>query len=235
MTSKQQAGPLARLSGYRTPIVYDAVERFDLRSRSEGYTDGSVRCILPSLGSFVGYAWTGKIVTRTAPQPDDPGLSWRDVWASLSMVPGPRIAVVQDIDEEPGRGCVWGDVSAAIFQAQGCVAALTNGTVRDLRGVEEIGFGLFASAAVVGHGYGRYVEIGGPVTVGGLRVQPGDLIHADEHGALVIPAGIDLELLLRTIEHVIASERKVIGYCRSPGFDLDELDRLHTWSMETAG
>ncbi len=225
---------LARLAAQRTPVVYDAIERFGLRSRSEGYTDASIRCILPGLGAFVGHAWTGRIATREEPSPDEQSVPWPTVWASLATVPAPRIAVVEDVDPDPGRGCVWGDVSAAIFQAQGCIAAITNGSVRDIRQVEAIGFGLFAAAAVVGHGYGRYLEIGCPVRVGGMTVRPGDLIHADEHGALTIPAEIDLEELLRVIEHVHAAERTVIEYCRRPGFDIGELDRLHTWSMESA-
>ena len=224
---------IEELRSFRTPVVYDALERYGLRSRSEGYTDGSIRCILPSLGAFVGYAFTGRVRCAAEPAKGESQVDWRAVWENARSVPSPSIAVVEDLDVPAGRGCVWGDVSAAIFQAYGCVAAITNGSVRDTRAVEELGFGLFASSAVVGHGYGRYVEIGTPVTIGTMFVRPGDLIHADEHGALTIPAGVDLDELVRLIGIVSAAEKTVIDYCRRPDFSPAELDRLHTWSMET--
>jgi regulator of RNase E activity RraA len=225
---------LQRLRRHPTPIVYDAIERFALRSKQDGYTDPSIRCILPSLGAFVGYAWTGKIVCELPEAEGEHVVPWRDVWASVAARQRPSIAVIQDLDPAPGRGCVWGDVSTAIFQALGCVATVTNGLVRDVRGAERIGFGLFAGGPIVGHANGRFVEIGTPVKVGGLVIAPGDLLHADEHGATIIPAEIDLDDLLRVIDHIVAAEQRVIDYCGRPGFDPDELDRLHTWSMETA-
>jgi regulator of RNase E activity RraA len=228
------ASALDRLRAQRTPVVYDAIERFGVRPKNAGYTDASIRCMLPSLGSFVGYACTGKIICELPPVEGEQSVSWRDVWEYVSTSRNPSVAVVQDLDQPSGRGCAWGDVSATIFKSLGCTAVVTNGCVRDIREVEAIGFGLFASGPIVGHANARYVEIGTPVKIGGLVVQPGDLIHADEHGAMVIPAEIDLEELLRVIDHAVAAERQVIEFCRGPRFDLDELDRLHTWSMETA-
>lgn len=224
---------LDQLRGHRTPIVYDAIERFEVRPKSEGYTDASIRCVLPALGSFVGYACTGKIVGELPAADTERVLSWREVWAHAGAARRPSIAVVQDLDQPPGCGCAWGDVSAAIFKALGCVAAVTNGSVRDIRDIEAMGFGLFAQGPIVGHANVRYVEVGTPVKVGGLVVRPGDLIHGDEHGVTVIPAEIDLAELLRVIDHVLASEKMVKDYCRTPAFDPDKLDDLHAWSIES--
>lgn len=224
---------LEQLRRLRTPIVYDALERLNLRPKTEGYTDATVRSILPALGSFVGFARTGKIACELPPASGERVVPWIEVWRYVEGQAGPTIAVVQDLDSVPGRGCVWGDVSASIFKAQGCIATVTNGAVRDIRDVEAIGFGLFAGSVVVGHGYGRFVELDTPVKIGGIVVHPGDLIHADEHGVLVIPKDVDAAELLRLADHVVAAERKVIEFCRRPGLDLDELDKLHTWSMET--
>lgn len=226
---------LDRLRAYRTPTIYDALERFNLRPKNQGYTDTTIRCILPSLGAFVGYAWTGKIAGDQPARPGEPVVSWRAVWEDAGRAQRPSFAVVQDLDNPAGRGCAWGDVSATIFKALGCCAALTNGSVRDIPEIESMGFGLFASGPTVGHANVRFVEIGCPVTVGGVTVQPGDLIHADEHGALVVPADIDLEELIRTADHILAAEMRVKAYCHSPEFDVAELDDLHTWSMETSG
>ena len=226
---------LERLRAVPTPTVYDAIERFNVRPKSEGYTDGSVRCILPALGAFVGYAWTGKIVGALPQAPGEIALGWNEVWQSVAATKRPSIAVVQDLDQPPGRGCAWGDVSASIFQALGCVAAVTDGSVRDVGEVEAIGFGLFAGGPTVGHANVRFVEVGTPVKVGGLPVRPGDLIHADRHGALIVPGEIDLEALLKTASGILAAEAHVKAMCRSPGFDIEALDALHSWSMETSG
>jgi regulator of RNase E activity RraA len=226
---------LEKLRAIRTPVIYDALERYGIRSQVEGYTDGSIRCLLPALGSFVGFACTGRVTCAAPPASGEKVVDWRAVWEYVRAMARPSIAVVEDIDSPVGRGCVWGDVSAAIFQANGCVATVTNGSVRDIRAVEEMGFGLFAASAVVGHGYGRYVEIGGPVTIGGMAVTSGTLLHADEHGALTIPAEVDLMDLLKMVETVTIAERKVIDYCARADFDIAELDRMHTWSMHTSG
>jgi regulator of RNase E activity RraA len=93
--------------------------------------------------------------------------------------------------------------------------------------VEAIGFGLFARGPVVGHANVRFVEIGGPVKVGGLAVHPGDLLHADEHGAVIIPREIDLAELVRVAEQFMASERTVIDYARSADtFSVSDLKQL---------
>jgi regulator of RNase E activity RraA len=217
---------LDALRRLRTPIVYDAVEQFGLRPREEGYTDQTIRSILPSLGPFVGYAVTGRIMAEEAFAPGNVRVSWQDVWNYVAASRQPSIMVCQDLDQPPGRGCAWGDVSATIFRRLGCQAVVTNGAVRDIREVEAVGFGLFAAGPIVGHANVRFVEVGGPVKVGGLKVSPGDLIHADEHGAVIIPAEIDLPTLLRVAESFLASERGVMDYVRtSTAFSIAELDR----------
>ncbi len=214
---------LAELKKVRTPIVYDAVERFNLRLRSEGYTDSSIRCILPSLGAMVGYACTAKMVAELPPAKGERSVPSKDLWSYVEQSPRPNVIVVQDMDQPAGRGCGWGDVAASIFSNLGCVGAVTNGGVRDIREVERLGFHLFASAPVVGHSYIRYVEIDTPVKIGSIIVYPGDLIHADEHGVLIIPKEVPLEELVKVIRSFLASEKTIVDYCAKPGFKLDEL------------
>jgi 4-hydroxy-4-methyl-2-oxoglutarate aldolase len=216
-----------KLRRLRSPIVYDTIERFGVRPRQDGYTDHSVRCLLPSLGAFVGYAVTGRIVAEQPHEPGNPRVSWQDVWEYVDGQPKPSIMVCQDLDQPAGRGCAWGDVSASIFRRLGCNAVITNGAARDIRQVEAIGFGLFARGPVVGYANVRFVEIGGPVKVGGLAVHPGDLLHADEHGAVIIPREIDLAELVRVAEQFMASERMVIDYARSADtFSVSDLKQL---------
>jgi 4-hydroxy-4-methyl-2-oxoglutarate aldolase len=215
-----------RLRALRAPVVYDAIERFGVRPRQVGYTDTGIRSILPSLGAFVGHAATGQYVAELPHQPGGRRVPWEEVWGHVEAQKKPTIMVCQDLDQPVGRGCCWGDVAAATYLRLGCVAGITNGTARDIREVEELGFGLFGLGPIVGHANIRFVEIGTPVKVGGLVVHPGELIHVDEHGAVVIPPEIDLRELLRVAEIFLASERKVIDFARnSPEFSIAELKR----------
>ncbi len=205
----------------RTPIIYDTIERLGVRSRSEGYTDPSLRCILPSLGAMVGYACTGKIAAEIPAGSGETKVAWVEVWKYASQSRLPSVMVVQDMDQPPAKGCVWGDVAASIFLRLGCVGAITNGGVRDIREVEALDFQLFASSTVVGHAYNRYIEIDTPVKISSLVINPGDLIHGDEHGIVIIPKEIPLEELVAKIKEFLASEKSVIDYCSQPGFSLD--------------
>jgi regulator of RNase E activity RraA len=215
----------AALRAIRTPIIYDTIERLNLRPRSQGYLDASIRCMFPGLGAIAGYACTGRIAAELPPTPEERVVPWREVWSYVGRSRRPSIMVVQDMDQPPARGCAWGDVAASIFTALGCTGAITNGGVRDLREVEALKFPLFASSPVVGHAYVRYVAAGTPVKLGGQVIHPGDLLHADEHGVVIIPPQVPLEDLVRQAREFMASERTVIDYCSAGQFDLDELCR----------
>ena len=115
-----------------------------------------------------------------------------------------------------------GEVHANILMALDCVGAVTNGAVRDLPAIATAGFHFFAGNAAVSHSYVHIVEIGGPVVVGGLRVNPGDLIHGDCHGVLSIPPEIADEIPL-IAERILDKERKLIGLCRVGDFSIEKL------------
>ena len=127
-------------------------------------------------------------------------------------------------DEDHGHFPSWDpDVAASLMLQLEVVGAVTNGGVRDLPEVEQLGFQLFAPAAVVGHAHTRWVEINEPVQVGSLVVHPGDLIHGDEHGVMTIPQEIPLEDLLVFVHKFLASEKTIVDYCQGPDFDIDTL------------
>lgn len=217
---------LAKLAKIRTPIIYDTVERFGVRSRTDGIMDTSIRTLLPDLGPMVGYACTGKVVGTLPLAEGERKLRSDEVWDYVQQSPSPSVMVVQDLDQPPGRCCAWGDVAASIFLQLGGVGAVTNGGVRDLPEVAELGFQLCAPAPVVGHAYTRWVEMNTPVTVGSLVVYPGDLIHADEHGLMTIPREINLHELCEFIDTFLASEKTIVDYCQQDGFDLKQLGQL---------
>jgi 4-hydroxy-4-methyl-2-oxoglutarate aldolase len=205
------------LKNYDSPTLSNAIELFDVRARDEGYLSHQVRCMFPDLGVMVGYAATATMRARGKPTGDS-----RSAWAHVREVPAPRVMVVQDLDEPPGHGALWGEVQASTFTALGCVGAVTDGCVRDLAEAHAIGFQFYAESVGVSHGYARIESVGEPVTVGGQTVAPGDLIHADQHGVLLIPTEIAAELPAAA-DRLIAAEQEFIRWVRSGDFDPDLL------------
>ncbi len=215
------ADELARLRRYDAPTVANAIETFDVRPRTAGFASPAIRCIFPQLGVMVGYAVTAR---ARANQPAEGSYSRHGWWDALAAAPGPRVAVIQDLDDPP-VGAFWGEVQANIHRALGCVGAVTNGGVRDLSEVEPLGFQYFAGSVMVSHAYVHMVDFGTPVTIGGLEIRPGDLIHADRHGVQVIPAEI-ARAIPDACEKIAAHERTTISLCQSPDFSLDALKRI---------
>lgn len=208
-----------------TCTVSNAIERFQVRLRNEGSISGAaLRCMFPTLPPVLGYAVTGKMRSSSAPiagQAYHENMNW---WRYVASMPEPRVMVVEDADEQPGAGALFGELHAVIGLALHCVAYVSNGTVRDLPQVEALGFQLFARGAAVSHMYAHISEFGEPVEIGGLKIAPGDLIHGDRHGVHIIPLSIASEIPAMAHE-VLAEERRLKDYCRSPQFSLDGLER----------
>lgn len=209
---------ISALRTFTTPSISNGIETFKVRGRHEGFMDASIRCVFPGMGRMVGYAATAKI-RATSPGNRLPA---SDLWKHVLSVASPRVVVVQDLDDPPGVGALWGEVNGNIHRALGCVGIVTNGSVRDLDEVEALGFQFFAASIGVSHAYVRIVEVGTPVTLGGLTVRPGDILHGDKHGVISIPQEIAAELpdAVRRIE---AEERRTIEYCQRPDFSPEGL------------
>jgi 4-hydroxy-4-methyl-2-oxoglutarate aldolase len=211
---------LEALRRYDTPTIANAIEELDIRPRDEGFANIDVRCMFPELGVMVGYAAPAAIRARGVGKGDHTAL-----WSHVRASPAPRVVVVQDLDDPPAHGSFWGEVNASVFQALGCVGAVTDGSVRDLDEVRGMGFHFFARGAGVSHAYVRVESVGEPVRVGGLTIAPGDLIHADQHGVLLVPREIAAELPAAA-DRVIEREQTFIRWVRSPDFDPDRLAEM---------
>jgi 4-hydroxy-4-methyl-2-oxoglutarate aldolase len=213
-----------------TPTVSNAIETFNVRPRNEGFMDSSIRCILPELGVMVGYAYT--LTIRAGRQ--EPSPSPLEVWGGALQIPEPRVVVVQDLDAPNPIGSYWGEVNGNTYKALGCVGAVTNGGVRDLDEVRRLGFHFFASCVLVSHAYEHVVDFGRPVQVGGVTVKPGDLIHADQHGVLLVPPEIARDLPKAAADYE-AMERRVISLCQSPEFSPQKLLDLYILQAQEGG
>jgi regulator of RNase E activity RraA len=204
-----------------TCTVSNAIEAFKLRLRNAGFANSRVRCVFEDLPPMVGYAATARL--RSGEPPITGSYHDRtDWWNSILRVPAPRIAVLQDLDEPPGVGAFLGDMNAAILIALGCVGYVTNGAVRELPRVRDMGLHLFAGNVAVSHAYAHIFDFGSPVNVGGLEVRPGDLLHGDRHGLLTVPREIAAEIP-PVAARLRQGEQRVIDSCRSQEFSVEKL------------
>lgn len=215
---------LGALRQFDTCMIANAIEQFNVRLRNTGFTDGRVRCMFPDAPPMVGYAVTGRLRSGAPPIAGvfrDRG----DLWARILEMQAPRILVLEDVDEQPGRGAFLGDMHAAILRALGCVGYVTNGAVRELPSVRSIGMQLFAESLAVSHAYAHIFDIGVPVTIDGMEVHSGTLLHGDQHGIVTVPAEIAVEVA-NVAARLQRSEREVIEFCQSRNFSIEKLGTL---------
>jgi regulator of RNase E activity RraA len=211
---------LKALRSFSSPTVCNAIETFPVRRRNEGFMDGTIVCQFPELGAMAGYAVTAKI--RARERPADPPLGHATIWDEFARVPKPWVILIEDLDYPDVLGSFWGEVNASVYSALGAVGVVTNGGVRDLPEVRPTGFHFFSSCLLVSHAYVHVVEAGGPVTVGGLTVNPGDLLHADQHGVTSVPIEIAADVP-EACAKIEAAERRLIDYARSESPTVEQL------------
>jgi regulator of RNase E activity RraA len=214
---------LEALRRLTTPTVANAVEALTGRPRDVGFAGPALRCLFPDLGAVCGHACTATIMSGQPPAPRRL-VSRRAYWEHLREAPGPKVLVMQDLTDPP-LGCYFGEVNANIHRALGVQGVITNGLVRDLDEVRALGFHAFAAGVNASHAHAHLEDFCRPVRVAGLTVNPGDLVHADRHGVVVIPREVapQVPAAAREIE---AHERAIIGLCRSPEFSLERLDPM---------
>jgi 4-hydroxy-4-methyl-2-oxoglutarate aldolase len=213
---------LKALSLIDTCMVANAIESFHVRLRNTGFADSRVRCMFEDASPTVGYAATARLRSGEAPIGGRQFLDRAEFWNSILKIPAPRILVLEDMDHLPGRGAFLGDMHAAILQTLGCVAYLTNGAVRELPAVRNIGLQLFAGSVAVSHAYSHIFELGSTVNVGGMEVRPGDLLHGDRHGILTVPHEIAAQIPAAA-QRLQRDEQRVIDFCRSGTFSVETL------------
>ncbi len=217
--SKQELEALRELD---TCTVSNAIETFKVRLRNTGFANASVRCMFEDLPPMVGYAATARLRSGDPPIDTKFPQDRTDWWKSILEVPAPRIVVLEDMDKTPGRGAFLGDVHAAILQTLGCIGFVTDGAVRELPRVHDLGFQLFAGNVAVSHSYAHIFHLGAVVNIGGLEVRPGDLLHGDRHGVLSIPREIAAQVPAVGAK-LQENERKLIARCRNGDMTLDQL------------
>lgn len=216
------------LEAFDTPTVCNALEIVAPKRRGYGYTFEHLLCIRPEVKPLVGIARTARI--RSALPPDWPAAESRRIsdgyYRYIDQGPKPSIVVIQDVDAQRAYGSFWGEVNSSIHLGLGCRAVVTDGSVRDLPDLAA-GFQVLASRIVPSHAFVHVVDFGEDVTVAGMAVCSGDLLHLDRHGAVVIPHDVAHQIKSAALQ-IQTRERKIIDAARSPGFNAEILHKIES-------
>ncbi|WP_227267485.1 RraA family protein [Roseobacter weihaiensis] len=190
-----------------TPTICNAIEVAQGQRGFDLFTRGTMLSSAPQAAAMVGYARTARIRAVDPPTEPPEVIKARRMAYYRHMAEGPRpaLAVVQDLDVPNAIGAYWGEINTNIHKSFGLSGTLTDGVMRDLGDLPE-GYPVVAGSIGPSHGFVHVVDIGQPVEIFGLPVSDGDLIHADRHGALVVPPDVIPKLAL-AIETLMTSER----------------------------
>ena len=207
-----------------SPTIANAIEHFGVRGRVEGFAGWDLRCAYPALGTMLGYAVTCTADSTTAERREARGLL--PLWAALEAAPKPAVIVIKDIGADPTRSCHMGEVMATTAKALGAVGCISDGGLRDVNEVQALGgFHYFCPGFVVSHGNPIICEVNVPVRLAGLEVKPGDLLHGDVNGVLVIPDSVADRVVEKALE-VRAAEAEVLEFLKKPGLTVEALRRF---------
>jgi len=221
MTSPTTAALLAQLRAFDTPTVSNAIESLALRNPTEGYLGREVRCLTPELGAMVGYAITVTI-DNSSPQRSPAAKGVGAFYQALAAAPKPAVVVMQDVSARPSHSCHLGDIVSSNCKRLGAVGVVTDGAIRDLKGIQEVGFHVFASGLTASRGIYQWMDVNVPVTLSGTAIHPGDIVHADASGVVTVPAAA-LEKLAAACLAVREKEQALKDFAASPEFSLPGL------------
>lgn len=222
MTSTPTAADLEFLRSLDTPTVCNLIEMVAPERRGSFYTVKHLHCPFPELPPMVGFAKTVTIRTKDKVPLGEAGYMQKrlDYLDYVAAEPRPGIVVIEDLDgEHAGYGAFWGEVQSNIHQALGCLGTITNGSIRDIPMIPA-GFQMLAGSISPSHAYVHVADYGVPVNVHGMAVESGDLIHADRHGAVVVPAA-HIAAMRPALDRINAHEKRIIDAARSSKGNVD--------------
>lgn len=215
------------LTQFDTPTISNAIEVAQGGRGYDRFTSGTPVHAMNGAKAMCGYARTAKLTGLKPPVESSEIIKARRLEYYKYMAAGdePTVCVVEDLDVPNAVSAWWGEVHSAVHKGLGMSGALTNGVMRDLDELEE-GFPIVAGSIGPSHMFVHVTELDTPVTIFDLTINPGELVHADQHGAVIIPQDV-LPKLADAIETLFASEKIILGPARDPGFNIDKL--LEAW------
>lgn len=207
---------LAALARFDSATIANAIERFAVRDRIDGYTSLELRCQFPELPPVVGFAVTATAESTSGP--DDLDTGWAKLLDAIDAALRPAIVVIGWNGPDASTGCVVGDMVVTGLDRIGVVAIATDSAIRDRSGMRRgaPGMQVFARGSVSSHGRPHLVGIGQPAVVGGLRIASGALLHGDENGLVEIPLEI-ADRVPAVADEIRAAERAYFAAIAAPG------------------
>jgi regulator of RNase E activity RraA len=196
-----------------TPTVCNLIEIVAPERRGAGYTAVHLHCPFPDLPPMVGFAKTVTIRARDAVSGPSYMQKRMDYLDYVAAAPSPSVVVIEDKDEPPGYGAFWGEVQSNVHKALGCLGTITNGSIRDIPAIPE-GFQMLAGSFAPSHAYVHVVDFAVPVRIHGIDVKSGDLVHADRHGAVVVPVD-KIDAMAGAAAKLAATEARIIAAAKS--------------------
>jgi regulator of RNase E activity RraA len=210
MVSESQ---FAFLRSIDTPTVCNLMEIVAPERRGSFYTVKHLFCPFPHLPPMVGFAKTVTMRARDKVSGQSYMTKRMDYLDYVAAAPQPGIAVIEDLDDPAGYGAFWGEVQTNVHKALGCLGTITNGSIRDIPQIAE-GFQMLAGSLSPSHAYVHVEDFGIPVTIHGMAVKSGDFIHADQHGAIVVPVET-IDGMKAAADGLAAHEAKIIAVAKS--------------------
>ncbi len=205
---------LEALRQWDTPTICNGLEIVVPERRAVGFTVEQMVAADRRLKPMVGVARVGTIRAKEAPSgPAASRLDWYDYVADAEF---PTVVVLQDVDDRPGYGAWWGEVHSTIHKVLGALGCVTNGSFRDCDMLAPE-FQIIGGRIGPSHAHVHMVDFGKPVNIFGMNVAHGDVVHADFHGAVVIPADA-VRKLPDAIALVGRREKVILDVCASPDF-----------------
>ena len=218
--SPEQITALRRID---SPSIANAIETFELRPRVSGYVGYDIRCIFPELPPMVGYAVTCTVDSTTEGRV---GIGFQELYSVLEDAPKPAVVVMQDVGNDRLHSCHAGEVMSTTMKRLGAVGILTDGGLRDVREVGALGgFHYFCAGLVVSHGNPLCVSVNEEVTISGMTVRPGDLLHGDVNGVVLIPDACAADVA-EAAHAIWAREDDTMRFIAAPGFSMRGREEL---------
>ncbi len=205
---------LDRLIEWDTPTICNGLEFVAPDRRTIGFTTQHMHAADRRLKPIVGLARTATL--RAKEKPRGPVVDRLDYYDYVAAADLPTVVVLQDLDDSPGYGAFWGEVNSTIHHALGARGCVTNGSFRDCDMLKE-GFQIIGGRVGPSHAHVHIVDFGGPVNVFGMNVGHDDVIHADFHGAVVIPADA-VAKIPDAIALSMRREKVILDVCKDPEF-----------------
>ncbi len=217
---------LRQLAEYDTPTIANAVELWNLYPRTLGYMNVSITACYPKLPPMVGFALTTTFRSSSPKHSGNPSLEIDQQIEAFANFSVPPVIVFQDLDV-PCASATFGDLMCSTYKSFGAAGLVTSGAGRDLAQVASLNFPAFTNGTICAHGYCHMLSLNVPVTVGGLVIYPGTLLHGDLNGICLIPTEISSEVP-GVCQEVADAEAIVLGYLKGTNLSVKDYTAART-------